>query len=275
MNSPPGISIAWPAMEKIILRALRDAGVTVENLILVERDHDPEVGHAVLAGVRHARDRLLQYRLLGAQPAAILVIGWSTPDETDDEALLAVRAWPGLVFLTYGFSRDDLERAARSALIGRAAPLPHLGVSTQNEAIIQFGRIAHWLAGRESTLGMLREHIAQALNDGSVLPDGYLEANAFITPQRRYMIDYAVQLGASVARAGTQRATLDRFERGMFDLEARAEMLNTARRACRQSGVSGQPRLLAMMDAVRGELAGLHRAALDMQAALQPARQLS
>ncbi len=199
--------VEWQQLHGMMESCLQRAGILGTDCQLVDLDHGKRGQLQPFAGAKELRLRMLQRRARSA-PAAALLVGlrrWAkiAHDATGQaQVLLSLLAWPGVVYLEFGFSREELVNAARKAVEGAKSPLPAALAWTAEDLHALAAEVRHWAENRQRNLGGAREDFRRAADAGPDLHVSYFEPVDCLSSEHREMIDRLIDCERHVAWLG-------------------------------------------------------------------------
>lgn len=169
--------VLWPHLRLLIEARATAAGASPLEIFSV--DHDAASAFVREAGVAAVLDRLRRAAAAGEMPPAILLIGLYTEDDLKQRVAPSAGApalfdWPGLCYLRFVFSGDELVGAMATAAKGRYAPLP-LPLPTREELTLRVANVHHWLERVVKGLAGEARVFANAAQGGTDLSPAMLQ----------------------------------------------------------------------------------------------------
>ncbi len=213
------------------------------ELRVVQCDRDHEGRYVRWAGLACAHDALVaEYYRTGKHPA-LLIVGLFPPAFGNAGLTPRIRAmldWPGVAYLAYGFTRDQLIAAARRAIEGAKTPLPPGLLPTAGDVLRLTSEIRHWLENRlRNTEGALNDFQRARLGEIQ-LHRTYLDPVAPVTEEHRAMLDRLWALEAPAERFAPRTGGLGPLKGALAEFENSWQALEAARSALRASGIKGE-----------------------------------
>jgi hypothetical protein len=206
----------------------------IPRVVFCDRDKDGLFRR--FAGLARVRTQLQQGSQQDGAYPPIFVLGLfpvtvnaTSPGEQELAALLR---WPGLAYLSYGFTAEQLVAAARRIAEGAKNPLPPGILPTAADILRVISEVRHWLENRlRNTRGALIDFRSAVRGDMQLHPAHLLPVAAISSAHRR-MLDQLWALDEAAerfvpgnGRIASTKATIAEFEAHWQVLEAaRAEI---------------------------------------------------
>lgn len=180
----------------------------------------------------------------------VLVFGFGTALETalscsQDDKWRMLFQWPGIAYLPYGFTKDQLIATARKVVEGANKPLPAGLLPTVSDALRLTAEVRHWLENRRRNTEGALINFESAKRGEKRLHDSHLEPVAAISEEHRAMLDRLWALEVPAERFARQIGGLAPLKAAIAGFETRWQALETARAALRASGAEEWPKRLA------------------------------
>jgi hypothetical protein len=199
---------------------------------------------------------------------AILLLGLF-PKETknytsEEKELEALLQWPGIAYLQYGFTREELITKARRAAEGAKTPVPPKLLRTAIELVRDdltrlVEDLHHWLNGRlNNTEGALKG-FRNAARGAVELDPGHLKPLMAISGEHQRVLDRFCKRKAEIERFAPRSGGVEPMKAAVEQFKEQWEKLEVARAALR-SRIGPIPKELLRdvvhkLESVRGPLA--------------------
>lgn len=169
--------------------------------------------------------------VLGLGSASQSIISRSTDDKQR-----ALFQWPGIAYLPYGFTQEQLIATARQVVEGAKQPLPAGLLPTVSDVLCRVDAFQHWLEGRQNNAkGSL--DIFESVERGEIrLNDSNLEPVTAISEKHRAMLDQLWDLEIPAAWFAPRIGGLAPLKNSIAGFETRWQALESARTALRAGG---------------------------------------
>lgn len=237
---------------------------------IVPCDRDENGAFVRCAGLERACAALVADWLEAGSCQALLIVGLlpmpAGLDETASErASAALLPWPGVAYLRYGFSRENLVKAADAAIRGAKEPLPRGLLPTLGDVRRRTSEVRHWLENRLRNADGARNALEAELLGAAILHESHLEPVAAISTAHRNMMERLWALEGLAARMAPRagglsavRRAMDEFELCWRDLEESRTAVRSARRGERRECLDDMlKRHLAVRETVSAAIAAI------------------
>lgn len=183
-----------------------------------------------------------------ARPVLILGLGsaWETAiSRSRDDERRKLFQWPGIAYLPYGFTKDQLIATARKVVEGAKEPLPPGLLPTVGDVLRLTAEIRHWLENRRRNTEGALINFESAGRGEKQLHDSYLEPVAAISEEHRAMLDRLWALEVPAARFAPRIGGLAPLKAAIAEFETRWQALEATRATLRDSGAEERLERLA------------------------------
>ena len=212
-----------------------------QRVRIVPCDRDVDGAFARYAGFERAYAALMADWFETGSCHGILIVGlFPMPtglDETAFErATAALLRWPGASYLRYGFSQEELIKAADEAIRGAKEPLPRVLLPTVCDVRRRTSEVRHWLENRLRNADGARNALEADLLGEATLHESHLEPVAAMSEAHRNMMERlwalegpAAGMAPGVGGLAAVRSAMDEFELRWRDLEESRTAVRSAR----------------------------------------------
>jgi hypothetical protein len=239
----------WQLLTDTVARALPPDIAT--SLRLFHCDRDDKGRFVRFAGLARARNELLvEYYRTGACSAMLILGLFSLPEGGAGWSGMApelgmLLRWPGIAYLPYGFTRDELIATVRKIVEGAKEPLPPGLLPTVGDIMRLTSEVRHWLENRRRNTEGALMNCESAGRGEKRLHDSYLEPVAAISEEHRAMLDRLWMLEAPAARFAPRIGGLAPLKAAIAGFETGWQALETTRAVLRTGGAEERPKSLA------------------------------
>lgn len=239
----------WQLLSDAITRTLPLEMAGALRLVCCDRD---ETGmFASFAGLSVARNGLWDEHYRAGVCTAVIVVGlFPLPEDGPSDSVLApvigaLFQWPGIAYMPYGFTREQLIATARQVIEGARTPLPPGLLPTVGDVLRLTSEIRHWLENRlRNTEGALNDF--ESARRGEIqLHRTHLDPVAPISEEHRAMLDRLWALEVPAGWFAPRTGGLGPMKTAVAEFETRWQALEAARAALRASGAEGREEHLA------------------------------
>lgn len=197
----------WQRLHGAMEMCLQRAGIRGTDCQLIDLDRGRQGQVQPFSGAKELRWRMLQRRARSAPIAALLVglrrkTNFVHDTTAQAQLLLSLLAWPGVVYLEFGFDVEGLVNAARKAVDGAKTPLPAALTWTAEDLHALAAEVRHWAENRQRNLGGARDDFRRAADAGPDLHVSYFEPVDCLSSEHREMIDRLIDCERDVAWLG-------------------------------------------------------------------------
>jgi hypothetical protein len=214
-------------------------------------DQDETGMFARFAGLSVARNELLADHYRTGVCTAVIVVGlFPLPEDGPSHSVLApvigaLFQWPGIAYLPYGFTREQLIATVRQVIEGARTPLPQGLLPTVGDVLRLTSEIRHWLENRLRNTECALNDFESARRGEIQLHRTHLESVAAISEEHRAMLDRLWALEVPAGRFAPRTGGLGPMKTAVAEFETRWQALEAARAALRTSGAEGREEHLA------------------------------
>jgi hypothetical protein len=216
--------------------------------LIIFCDHDENGHFQRFGGLERAREALERiHTQTGGQPS-ILMLGLfplGNGANRKEKELMAMLQWPGIRYLPFGFTKDELIFAARSAFEGAKIPPPAALLAKPKDIVRIAREVSHWLENRlRNTEGALIDFRNAASATTSLHP-AHLDPMGAISRAHRQVLDRLWALEPAAERLAPRGRGLALLKAGLADFEDRWRELETIRAAIRSAEADARAELLS------------------------------
>lgn len=148
--------------------------------------------------------------------------------------------WPGIAYLPYCFTKDQLIAAARKVIEGAKEPLPPELLPTVEDVRRLTAEIRHWLENRRRNIEGALKNFEDAAHGETQLHHSYLEPVTAISEEHRAMLERLWVLEVPAAQFAPRIGGLAPLKAAVAEFEARWQVLEGARAALGTAGAEEQ-----------------------------------
>jgi hypothetical protein len=222
----------------VLVNALQSDSAPPPLIVFCDRDENGTLHR--YAGLARVRSKLQDDHQRGSGYPSILLLGLFPaamgailPHEKELTELLR---WPGIAYLPYGFTTEQLIAMARRVAEGATSPLPPGILATPEDIRRVVAEIRHWLENRlRNTKGALID-FRNAARGVTQLHLAHLEPTAAISQAHRRMLDRLWAFDVAIARFAPNAGGLASVKSALGSFESRWQEFEMMRAEIRLGG---------------------------------------